>query len=111
MYASIYLSLLLSIFLTGLLLFVPVFYLLLSDFWFYSIVLFSLYVFYRINIYLKRNVVVNSRECFTDISETDREVAEILVQLSKGDSSSFEKPKLRRSSRLRNKRDKESVKI
>ena len=111
MYASIYLSLLLSIFLTGLLLFVPVFYLLLSDFWFYSIVLFSLYVFYRINIYLKRNVVVNSRECFTDISETDREVAEILVQLSKGESSSFEKPKLRRSSRLRNKREKESVTI
>jgi hypothetical protein len=111
MYASIYLSLLLSIFLTGLLLFVPVFYLLLSDFWFYSIVLFSLYVFYRINIYLKSNDVVNSRECFTDISETDREVAEILVQLSKGESSSFEKPKLRRSSRLRNKREKESVTI
>lgn len=111
MYASIYLSLLLSIFLTGLLVFVPVFYLLLSDFWFYSIVLFSLYVFYRINIYLKSNDVVNSRECFTDISETDREVAEILVQLSKGESSSFEKPKLRRSSRLRNKREKESVTI
>ena len=111
MYASIYLSLLLSIFLTGLLVFVPVFYLLLSDFWFYSIVLFSLYVFYRINIYLKSNDVVNSRECFTDISETDREVAEILVQLSKGESSSFEKPKLRRSSRLRNKRKKDSVTV
>ena len=106
MYASIYLSLLLSIFLTGLLVFVPVFYLLLSDFWFYSIVLFSLYVFYRFHIYLKRNDFINSRECFTNISDTDREIAEILLQLSKGDSSSIEKPKLRRSSRLRKKREK-----
>lgn len=111
MYASIYLSLLLSIFLTGLLVFIPVFYLLLSDFWFYSIVLFSLYVFYRFHTYLKSSDVTNSRECFTNISDTDREIAEILVQLSKGESSSFEKPKLRRSSRLRNKRKKDSVTV
>ena len=111
MYASIYLSLLLSIFFSVLLLFVPVFYLLFRDFWFYSIVLFSLYVFYRFHIYLKINDVDNSRECFTNISDTDREVADILVQLSKGDSSRFEKPKLRRSSRLMNKRKRYSVTV
>ena len=51
---SIYLAVLLSMFFVGFFILIPVCYLFLSDFWFYSIVLFGLYVFYRFPIYFQR---------------------------------------------------------
>jgi hypothetical protein len=70
MYGSIYLALFLSIFYISIFILIPVSYLFFSSFWFYSILLFVVYILYRFPIYFERFHRKNPRESINNITKS-----------------------------------------